>query len=65
MYLALGGILLVERNIGEMWLQGSYQIGVETRHQVVVVLFLGRVRKYGPWEVVNIPGVSEIDIGES
>lgn len=48
-----------------MRLQGGYKVRVQLCDQVVVVLLLVRVLEDIPGQVINIPGVREIDVGES
>lgn len=57
--------------LGPVWgdfvdvrLQGGEQIGVELRDQGVVGLLLVWLVEYRPGEIVNIPRMREVDVGE-
>lgn len=55
---------LVGRDIGDKWLDGGHEVGVEFRDHRSVRLLLGWVVECRPWQLVDVPGVVEVDIGE-
>lgn len=56
---------VVEGDDVEMGLEGVDQLGVELGDEGVVRLFLVVTVEDVPGQVVNIPGVDEVDVGES
>jgi len=55
----------IQRNIFKVWFHSSNQVRVEGCDKIVVVFFLGGLRECGPWEVINIPCMREVDIWET
>jgi hypothetical protein len=41
----------------QLWIKGS--------DKVVIVLLLAWLGEGGPWQIINIPGMRKIDVGES
>lgn len=62
----LAGLLgVVQGDNIEVWLQGVDELGVEFSNERVVRLFLIGTVENVPRQVVNVPGVDEVDVGES
>lgn len=68
-----GGVLVhfanifgfVRRHGIKVWLYCFKEVRVETCDEIVVVFLLGRLLESIPGQVVDVPGVHEIDVGES
>ena len=56
---------LVRRHVDQVRLDGGQKVRVERRDEVVVVLLLVRMVEHVPGEVVDVPGVCEVDVGEA
>jgi hypothetical protein len=63
MYLANAG-WLVGGDIGEEGLDRIDELGVKFRDERIVILLLRWLLEGRPWELINIPEVVEVDIGE-
>lgn len=56
---------LVWRDALKVWLDRIYQVVIELSDlRVVVLLFVGRMER-GPRQVVNVPRVVQVDVGEA
>lgn len=66
MLVHLAQLLVVSGRHGvDVRLQGVDELGVELRHERKVRLFLIGAVEDVPRQVVNVPGVEEVDVGES
>lgn len=55
---------LVGRHVGKVRLYRGDEIGIEFGDEVIVGLLLGGVVENGPGQIVNIPCVVKVDVGE-
>ena len=56
---------LIQGNVLEVWLDGVDEVWVESCDEVIVGLLLARMREDGPGQIVDVPGMLHVNVGET